>query len=70
MERLRYQAQLAERQFERTDPDNRLVAAELERRWELALREVRTAEEAMGRVAPTEAPELDEETRRSFTASG
>ena len=70
LERLRYQAQLAERQFERTDPDNRLVAAELERRWELALREVRAAEEAMGRVAPTAAPELDEETRRSFTASG
>ena len=70
LERLRYQAQLAERQFERTDPDNRLVAAELERRWELALREVRAAEEAMGRVAPAEAPELDEETRRSFTASG
>ena len=60
LERLRYQARLAERQFQRADPENRLVAAELERRWELALREVRAAEEAMGRVAPTEAPELDE----------
>jgi hypothetical protein len=35
VERLRYQAALAQRQFNRVDPDNRLVAAELERRWEL-----------------------------------
>ena len=35
VERLRYQALLAERQFNRVDPDNRLVAAELERRWEV-----------------------------------
>ncbi len=31
----------------RIDPDNRLVAAELERRWEAALSEVRAAEEAV-----------------------
>ena len=70
LERLRYQARLAERQFQRADPDNRLVAAELERRWEMALREVQAAEEALARVAPAEAPGLDEETRRTFTASG
>lgn len=34
LQRLRYQAALAERQFLQVDPDNRLVAAELERRWE------------------------------------
>jgi hypothetical protein len=33
--------------FNRVDPDNRLVAAELERRWEEALSEVRVAEEAL-----------------------
>jgi DNA invertase Pin-like site-specific DNA recombinase len=38
VERLQYQARLAERQFQRADPDNRLVTAELERRWEEALR--------------------------------
>lgn len=43
--RLRYQARLAERQYQQADPDNRLVAAELERRWELALREVEQAED-------------------------
>ena len=36
VERLRYQALLAERQYNRVDPDNRLIAAELERRWECA----------------------------------
>ena len=49
VERLRYQALLAGRQFNRVDPDNRLVAAELERRWEAALRDLRQAEEALAR---------------------
>jgi DNA invertase Pin-like site-specific DNA recombinase len=47
VERLRYRALLAERQFDKVDPDNRLVAAELERRWEAALCELRSAEQAM-----------------------
>ncbi len=49
VERLRYQAMLAERQFNKVDPDNRLVASELEHRWELALRELRQAEDALSR---------------------
>ena len=55
LERKRYAAALAERQFNRVDPDNRLVAAELERRWEAALKEVRAAEEAL---AQQSAPQL------------
>ena len=51
VERKRYAAALAERQFNRVDPDNRLVAAELERRWEAALIELREAEEALLRQA-------------------
>ncbi|MEF2554547.1 recombinase family protein [Aurantimonas sp. A2-1-M11] len=47
--RKRYQASLAERQYNKVDPDNRLVAAELERRWEAALDGLRTAEEALSR---------------------
>ncbi|MGX5832540.1 recombinase family protein [Mesorhizobium sp. 43Arga] len=47
LERKRYAAALAERQFNRVDPDNRLVAGELERRWEVALSELRAAEEAL-----------------------
>ena len=47
VERKRYAAALAERQFNRVDPDNRLVAVELERRWEASLNELRAAEEAL-----------------------
>jgi DNA invertase Pin-like site-specific DNA recombinase len=51
LERKRYAAALAERQFNKVDPDNRLVAAELERRWEAALSEVRAAEDVLARQA-------------------
>jgi hypothetical protein len=47
VERTRYAAALAQRQYNRVDPDNRLVAAELERRWETALMELRAAEAAL-----------------------
>lgn len=46
LERLRYQMRLAERQYNQVDPDNRLVALELERRWEAALKEFKEAEMA------------------------
>lgn len=46
LERLHYEAALAQRQFNRVDPDNRLVAAELEKRWETALRTLQQAQEA------------------------
>ena len=55
LERRRYEAAIAQRQFNRVDPDNRLVAAELERRWEAALKEVRAAEEALSRAAHSQA---------------
>lgn len=45
VDRLRYQTQLAERQFMKSDPDNRLVTSELERRWETHLRELKAAQE-------------------------
>ena len=68
IDRLRYQAQLAERQFHRADPDNRLVAAELERRWETALRELKNAEEVLERELPSlpVGIGLDPTTRASF----
>jgi DNA invertase Pin-like site-specific DNA recombinase len=55
LERKRYAAALAERQFNRVDPDNRLVAGELERRWEAALSEVRAAEAALVQQGPPNA---------------
>jgi len=68
VERLRYQAILAERQFNRVDPDNRLVASELERRWESALRELRQAEEALARrrASTYEPPSLTPEEHIEF----
>lgn len=62
VERLRYQSQLAERQFLRSDPDNRLVTAELERRWEATLCELKSAEQTLDhdqRQAPTYAVPAD-----------
>jgi DNA invertase Pin-like site-specific DNA recombinase len=44
IQRLRYQARLTERQYQLSDPENRLVTAELERRWEASLRELQEAE--------------------------
>ena len=72
IDRLRYQAQLAERQFSRSDPDNRLVSAELERRWETALRDLRTAEEAWQQESrdPATPSVLDPETRQSVEEAG
>src|SRR5262249_44510305 len=40
LEKARYQADRARRQYDAADPENRLVAAELEARWDAALRQV------------------------------
>jgi DNA invertase Pin-like site-specific DNA recombinase len=73
VQRLRYQATLAERQFNRVDPDNRLVASELERRWEAALIELRRAEEAMARRTvpmPRQSVGIDPRLREKVVALG
>lgn len=72
LQRLQYQVELAERQFNQVDPANRLVAAELERRWESALRELRTAQETSGtaRGQDTAAGPLSADLRRAFEAIG
>ena len=71
LERLRYQVKLAERQFNQVDPDNRLVALELERRWEKTLRELRQAEESFSK-RKTEAliGPLPEDLKLSFLDIG
>ena len=72
LQRLHYEAQLAERQFHRADPDNRLVAAELERRWEQALRAVAEAEETGRRADAQRSPvqELEPELRETLERAG
>jgi DNA invertase Pin-like site-specific DNA recombinase len=70
LERKRYQAALAERQYNKVDPDNRLVASELERRWEEALIDLRAAEDALTRrSAINDSPTpLDRELRDNVIA--
>jgi DNA invertase Pin-like site-specific DNA recombinase len=58
LERLRYQARLAERQYQKSDPDNRLVTAELEKRWETALQDLKRAEEDWQRLAAQQAKSI------------
>lgn len=72
LQRLQYQLDLAERQFNQVDPANRLVAAELERRWKKTLRELKTAQEAYDspKSKPTQVPKLSAELRRAFEAIG
>jgi excisionase family DNA binding protein len=61
----RYEAELARRQYDRIDPDNRLVAAELERRWNDRLVEVCRLEEQLAAPdADREAPPTAEERAR------
>ncbi|MCA1837277.1 MAG: recombinase family protein [Actinobacteria bacterium] len=45
----RYEARLAEKRYRSVDPENRLVAGELEKGWESALRALAEAEEAAER---------------------
>ena len=59
VERLRYRAALAERQFEQCDPDNRLVASQLESRWEETLRDLRQAEAALAKRDEHRTPDAD-----------
>lgn len=72
LERLRYEASLAERQFIRADPENRLVTATLEHRWETALRAVQQAEgDLQARQQQTVlAPQLSEDLKTAFSAIG
>jgi DNA invertase Pin-like site-specific DNA recombinase len=58
VERLRYEAALAKRQYMQVDPENRLVAVELEKRWEAALRELKQAEESLAQSKLTSAVPL------------
>ena len=43
LQQARYEASLAERRYAACDPDNRLIAATLEKSWEATLRRVQAA---------------------------
>jgi DNA invertase Pin-like site-specific DNA recombinase len=56
LKRAQYDTHLAERQYNAVDPDNRLVAAELERRWETALRQLQDTQMAYQQFLQTDRP--------------
>ncbi len=74
LERFKYQERLAKRQYDRVDPENRLVAAELEMGWERALAELRQAEqeyeETLKLHSPVDEAVLSQEVRESFRKIG
>ena len=56
LEQARYAARLAQRQYDAVDPDNRLVASELERRWNERLERVARLEQAYSREGSLKTP--------------
>lgn len=58
LQQARYDASLAERRYAACDPDNRLIASELEKGWEEALGRVRSFEERLDTDIAA-APEVD-----------
>lgn len=63
LEQARYEARLAQRRYDAIDPENRLVAGELERRWNEKLERVAHLEQAYARIE-RQAPETFTATER------
>jgi DNA invertase Pin-like site-specific DNA recombinase len=63
VERARYEAELARRRYLRVDPDNRLVASELEAHWNQALRTLTEAQETYERQRHADRLDLDANQR-------
>jgi DNA invertase Pin-like site-specific DNA recombinase len=72
LQRLEYEADGARRRYEQVDPAYRLVAAELERRWEAALQAWQEAQEHYARLrqAPAEAMAIPPALREACSTLG
>lgn len=55
LQKARYDASLAERRYAACDPDNRLIAAQLEKHWESALQRVQACEQRIVAVEQVDA---------------
>ena len=55
LQQARYEATLAERRYAACDPDNRLIAAQLEKSWETALQRVLACEQRLNTVEQKQA---------------
>ena len=63
LQQAQYDASLAERRYAACDPDNRLIAAQVEKAWENALQRVERCRERLDRMQMSEA----EDVRPDFT---
>jgi len=70
LEQAHFEARRARRQYEAVDPDHRLVAAELERRWNEALAAVARLDEELTRQRTNDRPPLSPEQRAQLLALG
>jgi hypothetical protein len=66
-ERADYEAGLAKRRYESVDPENRLVARELERQWEQRLTELRQLEDDYARFCQEQPRHLTAEDRQRIS---
>jgi len=70
LQQARYEAAHARRQYDAVDPANRLVAGELERRWNDALQAVARIEGEIAAAMARRPPPLGEEERHKLMALG
>ena len=70
LEQARYEAARARRQYDAVDPDNRLVASELERRWNAALAAVASLEEELETLVRERPATLSVEERERLLRLG
>jgi hypothetical protein len=70
LQQARYEAAHARRQFDAVDPANRLVAGELERRWNDALQTVHRIEGEMASIVAARPPPLTEQERQKLMQLG
>jgi hypothetical protein len=70
LEQARYEAARAHRQYDAVDPANRLVAADLEQRWNDRLSAVRALEEERSALAAAPQLQLSEAERERLLALG
>ena len=75
LQQARYEASLAERRYAACDPDNRLIASQLEKNWEIALRRVQDLEARQPReiastveVAPSAFADMAENLSTAWNA--
>ena len=66
LERCTYEASLAERRYRQVDPDNRLIAATLERDWEQALQALERARQQLEAAEAEQPPAPDPERLASL----